>query len=358
MRRKLLAGVTRLVVKLGTGVLTDSRKQPDFLQLVQLVAQVAEQRHAGRDVILVSSGAVGAGMGALGLARRPAKLDQLQACAAVGQSRLMALYGDLFDKFGLHVAQVLLTHADLEDHDRHLNARNTLLTLLDRGVVPVINENDVVSVEELRFGDNDRLSALVASLLPADLLVILTTVDGVVERYGQPGARVLPVIERVDAHVAALAGGTASETAVGGMVTKIEAARIAMRSGIPLVIANGRKRDVLARLLAGEEEGTVFVPSPSKLQGRKRWIAFFHHPKGTLVVDDGAGCALREKGRSLLAPGVTRCEGEFAAGAVVRICDAAGAEFARGIAAFGAAAIRARTIAGSELVHRDNLVLL
>jgi glutamate 5-kinase len=358
MRRKLLAGVTRIVVKLGTGVLTDSRKQPDFLQLVQLVAQVAEQRRAGRDVILVSSGAVGAGMGALGLARRPAKLDQLQACAAVGQSRLMALYGDLFDKFGLHVAQVLLTHADLEDHDRHLNARNTLLTLLDRGVVPVINENDVVSVEELRFGDNDRLSALVASLLPADLLVILTSVDGVVEHYGKPEARVLSVVEQVDAHVTALAGGTASETAVGGMVTKIEAARIAMRSGIPLVIASGRKRDVLERVLAFEEEGTLFVPSPAKLQGRKRWIAFFHHPKGTLVVDEGAARAVREKGRSLLAPGVTRCDGEFGAGEVVRILDPAGAEFARGITAFGADAIRARTIAGTELVHRDNLVLL
>lgn len=358
MRRKLLAGVSRFVVKLGTGVLTDGRKQPDFLQMVQLVAQVAEQRRAGREVVLVSSGAVGAGMGALGLARRPAKLDQLQACAAVGQSRLMAMYGDLFEKFGLHVAQVLLTHADLEDHDRHLNARNTLLTLLERGVVPIINENDVVSVEELRFGDNDRLSALVASLLPADLLVILTTVEGVIEHYGQPDARVLSLIEHVDARVASLAGGTTSETAVGGMTTKIEAARIAVRSGIPLVIASGRKRDLLARLLAGEEEGTLFVPSAAKLQGRKRWIAFFHHPKGTLVVDDGAARALRERGRSLLAPGVTRCEGEFAAGAVVRICDAAGLEFARGIVAFDASAIRARTATGTELVHRDNLALL
>lgn len=358
MRRKLLAGVKRLVVKLGTGVLTDSRKQPDFLQMVQLVAQIVEQRRAGREVILVSSGAVGAGMGALGLTRRPAKLDQLQACAAVGQSRLMAMYGDLFEKFGLHVGQVLLTHADLEDHHRHLNARNTLLTLLDRGVVPVINENDTVSVEELRFSDNDRLSALVASLLPADLLVILTSVDGVVENFGQPQARVLPLVERVDARLAALASGTTSETAVGGMVTKLEAARIAMRSGLPMVIASGRKRDVLARILAFEEEGTLFVPSPAKLQGRKRWIAFFHHPRGTLVVDEGAARALREKGRSLLPPGVTRCDGEFAAGDVVRICDPAGVEFARGITAFAAAAVRARSIAGTELVHRDNLALL
>ncbi len=358
MRHKLLTGVHRLVVKLGTGVLTDSRKQPDFLQMVQLVAQVAEQRRAGRDVILVSSGAVGAGMGVLGLGRRPDKLDELQACAAIGQSRLMALYGDLFEKFNLHVAQVLLTHADLEDHDRHLNARNTLITLLRRGVVPIINENDVVSVEELKFGDNDRLSALVASLLPADLLVILTSVDGVVEHFGKPEARVLPVVERLDAGITGLAGGTASETSVGGMVTKLEAARVAMRSGIPMVIASGRKRDALARILAADQEGTLFLPQPTKLTSRKRWIAFFHHPKGTLTVDEGAQRALREKGRSLLAPGVTGCEGEFEAGDVVRICATDKHEFARGICAFDAASIRSGAVRNTELVHRDNLVIL
>ena len=358
MRRKLLHGATRLVVKLGTGVLTDSRKQPDFLQLVQLVAQVAEQRQAGREVVLVTSGAVGAGMGGLGLTRRPTRRDELQACAAIGQSRLMAMYADLFEKFGLPVAQVLLTHADLEDHDRHLNARNALLTLLGRGVIPIINENDVVSVEELRFGDNDKLSALVASLLPADLLVILTTVDGVIENYGQPDARVIPAIKQVDETLRALAQGTESETAVGGMATKVEAARIVMRAGIPLVIASGRKRNVLSRLLAGEEEGTVFVPREGRLPSRKRWIAFFHHPKGTLVVDDGAQRALREKGRSLLFPGIVRSEGAFARGDVVRICASTGIEFARGIARCNAADLANRTAAGGEIVHRDDLVLL
>jgi glutamate 5-kinase len=264
----------------------------------------------------------------------------------------------LFEKFEIQVAQVLLTHADLEDHHRHLNARNALLTLLNRGVVPIINENDVVSVEELKFGDNDKLSALVACLLPADLLVLLTSVDGVVENYGKPDARVLPTIERVDSQITQLASGTNSDTAVGGMITKLEAGRIATRSGIPLVIANGRKPDVLARVLAGEVEGTLFLPAPAKLQSRKRWIAFFHHPKGALFVDEGACRALREKGRSLLAPGVTRCEGEFDAGDVVGICDVEGREFARGIAGFGAEAIRARTITGAEVVHRDNLVVL
>jgi glutamate 5-kinase len=358
VRRELLKDVSRLVVKLGTGVLTDSRKQPDPAQLEQLVAQVAEQRKAGREVVMVTSGAVGAGMGALGYEKRPGELAELQACAAVGQSRLMAIYEELFGKHGLHVAQVLLTHDDLEHHERHLNARNTLVTLLNRGVVPIINENDAISFTEIKFGDNDKLSALVASLLPADLLIILTTVDGVIENFGRANPRTIPVIEAIDAAVEKMAGGTDSATAVGGMRSKIEAAKIAVRSGIPLVIASGRKKQMLARVLAGEDEGTLFVAQPARLQGRKRWIAFFHHPKGALVVDDGAKLALREKGKSLLPPGVSRCEGEFAAGEVVRLCDLNGMEFARGIAKFGAEEIRARKLARVELVHRDDLVIL
>ena len=270
----------------------------------------------------------------------------------------MAAYERLFARFNLHVAQVLVTHEDLAHHERHLNARNTLVTLLRRGVVPVINENDATSLTELKFGDNDRLSALVACLLPADLLVILTTADGLVENLGQPSQRTIPVIERIDAAVEKLAGGTTSPTAVGGMTSKIQAAKIVMRAGIPLVIAAGRKRDVLARILAGEPEGTLFVPQPNKLKGRKRWIAFFHHPKGALFVDDGAKRALREKGKSLLPPGVARCEGEFAAGDVVRICDLDGTEFARGLSAFDAAAVRAKQLPRTEVVHRDNLVIL
>src|SRR5512140_3424455 len=231
MRSKLLTGAARVVVKLGTGVLTDSRKQPDLAQMEQLVAQVAEQRQAGREIVLVSSGAVGAGMGALGYEKRPSDLAELQACAAVGQSRLMAIYEKLFGAHGLAVAQILLTHDDLEHHERHLNARNTLVTLLSHGVVPIINENDVVSFTELKFGDNDKLSALVASLLPADLLVVLTTVDGVIENFGDANARTIPVITRIDQTVEGMAKGTDSETAVGGMASKIEAAKIVVRSG-------------------------------------------------------------------------------------------------------------------------------
>jgi glutamate 5-kinase len=224
--------------------------------------------------------------------------------------------------------------------------------------VPIINENDAVSFTEIKFGDNDKLSALVASLLPADLLVILTTVDGVIENFSKSNPKTISVIEQIDATIEKLAGGTTSETAVGGMASKVQAAKIVVRSGIPLVIASGKKKNVLAKVLAGEDEGTLFVAQPVKLQGRKRWIAFFHHPKGTLFVDDGAKKALRESGKSLLPPGVARCEGEFAAGDVVRICDLDGTEFARGIARFSAGEIRAKKLARVELVHRDDMVIL
>ncbi|HWD18439.1 MAG TPA: glutamate 5-kinase [Verrucomicrobiae bacterium] len=357
MHRELLKNSSRVVVKLGTGVLTDSRKQPDLAQLTQLTAQIAAISAQGRQVVMVSSGAVGAGMGALGHEKRPTELAELQACAAVGQSRLMATYERLFAERGLRVAQVLLTHDDLEGHERHLNARNTLVTLLRHGVVPIINENDAVSLTELKFGDNDKLSALVAALLPADLLVILTTVDGLMENFGQPGAKVISAVENLDDSVESLGGGTTSETAVGGMASKLQAAKIVLRSGIPLVIASGKRPGVLDRILAGADEGTIFVPQGAKLKGRKRWIAFFHHTKGALFVDDGARRALRENGKSLLPPGLIRCEGNFSAGDVVRICDGNGTEFARGICDYDSAAVQARTLT-EALVHRDNLVIL
>jgi glutamate 5-kinase len=358
VRSDLLKNVTRLVVKLGTGVLTDSRKHPDLAQMEQLVAQIAAQRQSGKEVVLVSSGAVGAGMGAMGYERRPHDLAELQACAAVGQSRLMAIYEKLFGAFRLPVAQILLTHDDLEHHERHLNARNTLVTLLRHGVVPIINENDAISFTELKFGDNDKLSALVATMLPADLLIILTTVDGVLEDFGKANPRTIPVIKRIDPSIEQMAKGTDSVTAVGGMASKIQAAKIVIRSGIPLVVASGRKKQSISRTLAGEEEGTLFVPQPTRLQGRKRWIAFFHYPKGALFVDVGARRALRDGGKSLLPPGVARCEGDFDAGEVVRICDLDGTEFARGIAAFASTEIKARKLQRVEVVHRDNLVVL
>jgi len=357
MRSELLKHMDRIVVKVGTGVLTDAQKRLDVNRMQALVAQLARLQKAGKQVVLVTSGAVGAGMGVLGFDKRPTEVAEQQACAAVGQSRLMAMYESLFAPFGLHVAQVLLTHDDLEHKERHLNARNTLVTLLSRGVIPIINENDAVSFTELKFGDNDKLSALVASLLPADLLVILTTVDGVIENFGKPTSRLMSLVEKVEA-VESEASGTTSTTAVGGMLSKMQAAKIAIRSGIPLIIASGLKGDSLDRIIKHEEVGTLFVPQARKLKSRKRWIAFFHKPKGTLVLDDGAKKAIRESGKSLLPPGIARCEGEFDAGEVVRLCDLNGTEFARGIAAYDSDFIRVGDAKRVEIVHRDNLVIL
>jgi len=358
MERASLKKTSRLVVKLGTGILTSRSKQIDPAQVEQLVAQVAAQHAAGREVVVVSSGAVGAGMGALGFAKRPTDLSDLQACAAVGQSRLMSTYSELFARHNLPVAQVLLTHDDLEHRDRHLNARNTLVSLLEKGVVPIVNENDAVSYTELKFGDNDWLAALVACLLPADLLVVLTTVDGLVENFGKKNPRTLPVVETIDANIKKLAGGTLSATAIGGMEAKLRAAGMTARTGIPMVIASGKKKRVLANIIGGRDEGTFFVPRPGRLKGHKRRIAFFHHPKGSLWVDNGARDALRDKGKSLLPPGVARCNGDFAKGDVVRICDLDGTEFSRGISRFDADEIRTRKLKGIEIVHRNDLVIL
>jgi len=335
LRQQSLAKVRRLVIKVGSGVVGSG--------VAPLIAQIAGLRHDGREVILVSSGAIAAGMGVLGLKQRPKALSQLQACAAIGQGKLMAGYDNAFGQHGLHVAQVLLTHDDLRSRQRHLNARNTLLQLLHDGVVPVINENDTVAVEEIKFGDNDRLSALVATLVDADLLVILSHVEGLLdgEKLRLPA---VPVITRA---IEALAGGTDRVTSVGGMKSKIEAARIVTRAGIPLVIADGERAGVLPGILASEDIGTIFLPRAGRLESRKRWIAFFQHPAGKLIVDDGAKRALCDAGKSLLAKGVVRREGTCNAGDVVSICGPDGAEFARGLAQ-----------ADDVIVHRDDLVIL
>ena len=355
MRERYLKNASLIVVKFGTGILTDGAKHPDPAQMKRLVSQLAEQIKAGREIVLVTSGAVGAGMGALEFDQRPHDLADLQACAAIGQSKLMATYQQLFAEFGLTAAQVLLTHDDLRDRDRHLNARNSLLNLLEHGIVPIVNENDAVSYTELKFGDNDRLSAMVASLIHADLHVILTTADGVIRDFGKDTAELIPTIETINSEIEQLASGTNSVTAVGGMITKIDAARIATRSGIPSIIANGHYETVLSDLATA---GTFFVPQEGKLKGRKRWIAFFHHPSGQINVDAGAKTALRENGKSLLQVGITKCVGNFAKDEVIRICDDDGTEFARGIAQFSASEIKPKTQREDEVVHRDDLVIL
>jgi glutamate 5-kinase len=263
----------------------------------------------------------------------------------------MAIYDKLFGTFGVTVAQVLLTHDDLKNRARHLNAHNTLATLLAHGAVPIINENDTVAVEEIKFGDNDRLAALVAALIDADLLVILSHVEGLLDG----GGTVIAAVPQITREIELLAGGTDRITSVGGMKSKIEAAKIVTRAGIPLVIANGYRENVLRDVLAGEEVGTIFLPHANKLASRKRWIAFFQRPVGTVVVDDGAKQALCANGKSLLAKGIVSTEGKFEKGDVVSVRDKNQVEFARGLAKVGSIQIKS---ASGVVIHRDDMVIL
>jgi len=377
LRHEILAKVNRIVIKLGTGLLTDARNQLSARQIEGLITQIAALHEQKKQIIIVSSGAIGAGMAELGLKQRPKKLDELQAAAAIGQSKLMAVYDELFGKFGITVAQILLTHDDLKDRTRHLNAHNTLATILAHGAVPIINENDTVAVEEIKFGDNDRLGALAATLIDADLLVILSHVEGllqpVVGRVTPRGVRVVledsapPEVRRptagsvihtvplITSEIEALAGDTDRTTSVGGMKSKIDAAKIVTRAGIPLVIANGERANVLRDILAGEEVGTIFLPHTDKLASRKRWIAFFQHPAGVVVVDEGAKEALCTNGKSLLAKGIVSSEGKFEEGDLVSIRAKNQVEFARGLTKVSGIQMKSAT---GVVIHRDDMVIL
>jgi glutamate 5-kinase len=361
----------RVVVKIGSRILVNDHQGLDETRLASLVAQMAGERQAGRQVICVSSGAVAAGLRELGYTARPTDLPSIQASAAIGQARLMQLYRTLFAQHGLNVAQVLLTHADLRSRERHLNARNTFATLLEHGVIPIVNENDTVSVEEIRFGDNDQLSALVAMLVHADLLVMLTTTEGLLTRPPELAGELVPHVAKVTKEISAMAGAPASTLSLGGMRSKVFAAEMVMRAGERAVIANGNVDNVLSRIMAGENVGTLFEPGPEKLAGRKRWIAFFDHPKGKLHIDAGAVTAMSARGRSLLPVGVKAVDGSFSRGEPVKIVGPDGAEIARGLVNFSADEVR--RIAGrksaeiasilgrseyQEVVHRDNMVLV
>lgn len=359
----------RVVVKIGTEVLTSGIGQINTQRLAGLAGQVAALRATGCDVLVVSSGAVGIGMGALGLAKRPAELARKQACAAVGQGRLMQYWQEGFAPHGVTVAQVLLTHEDLRSRQRFLGVRETLRQIREYGALPVINENDTVSAVEIKFGDNDILSALVASLVNADYLIILSTAPGLIDLPGS--GQIVPVVERITPAIEAMAGGTTSATATGGMVSKLAAARVAMRAGCGVFIAAGSEPGIIPALLAGHGGGTFFVPSGLPLESRKRWLAHFQRPAGTLVVDAQAALALRARGSSLLAVGVTGCEGRFNAGEVVNIAGPDGKIFARGKSGYGSAEIpavaqkkgpeMATLFPGRrrlEVVHRNDLALL
>jgi glutamate 5-kinase len=327
----------------------------------------------GRQVVLVTSGAIVTGIARLALGERPRSIPEKQAAAAVGQSALMWEYDAAFKRHGIAVGQVLLTAQDIADRSRYLNARNALTTLLALGVLPIVNENDTVAVEEIKVGDNDNLSAHVAALIDADLLVLLTDVEGLytADPARDPNARKLDTVEAVTDDIRQLAWNRAAGTSVGGMATKLEAAQKAVASGVPMVIARGTDQGVLARVLGGEPVGTYFAPRADRLQARKRWIAFAVPPTGRLAVDAGARRALADEGKSLLPSGLVEVEGEFSAGDVVAVIDAAGAEFARGLVNFDAGDVRkirgakTREIEGrlgyrsvDEVIHRDNLVIL
>jgi glutamate 5-kinase len=372
--REQLPGIRRVVIKVGSRVLIQSSGRPDIRRMRALAKEIAALHHAGKEVVVVSSGAIGAGLHALGRRTRPDNLPDLQMAAAVGQTRLMSRYSALFARESCRIGQVLLTHDDLRDRVRHLNARNTMMNLIRHRIIPVVNENDVVAVDEIKFGDNDHLASLVGMLIDADLLILLSTVDG----FRRPAAKGrtlrVPHLPDITDESLALAVGKGSLFSIGGMRTKLESAREFVQLGRLAVIANGRKAGVVGRIMAGAEEGTLIGRglAPRTVCGsRKRWIAFFNKPQGVLMIDDGACRAIVGQGRSLLPAGVQAVEGRFPMGAVVNVRSLAGETVARGLTEYSSddlAVIKGRKTAeiaallGSkdydEVIHRDHMLIL
>ena len=364
----------RIVVKVGTSTLTHENGNLHLMRMAHLVQQIADVKNQGREIILVTSGAVGAGMGRLGIRQRPKEISAKQALAAVGQGILMQTYEKHFGEYGIVVAQVLLTKDDVASRQRYLNARNTLRQILAFGALPIINENDTVTFDEIKVGDNDTLAAMVAGLADADLLVLLSDIDGLYTADPRKDAQAqrIPIVEEITPSVEALAGGTGSALGSGGMQTKIAAARIAVNQGIPMVLTNGSQKNCLAFLQETAEEscpGTLFLPKAHPLGSRKGWLAFSTRASGRLLVDAGAAQALCLGGKSLLPSGVTGAEGEFARGEVLEVV-AAGKVIARGISNYGKEELlqilgkhsrEIERILGpgqdEEVIHRDNLSL-
>jgi glutamate 5-kinase len=360
----------RVVIKVGTNLLTTKDGSLDRRRIQAFAAELAALTRQGLQPVLVSSGAIGAGMGKLGRTKRPSSLREKQALAAIGQPLLMDAYESNFERLGITIAQVLLTRQDFDDRERYLNARNTLLTLLDLNVIPIINENDTIAVEEINFGDNDTLAALVAGKVSADLLILLTDVDGLYR--GTPGkSPLIPLVEKVTAEIEGYASGVSgSGKGVGGMLTKLRAARMATAAGVRMVIANGATAGIVSRVIAGEPAGTTFLPQRS-LEARKCWIAFGTKCRGKIIVDQGAAQALVQRGKSLLPTGITGIEGRFEVGDTISIVGPDRREIGRGLTYYSAAVIAAikgkktadvkKTMPDAgydEVVHRDNLVIL
>lgn len=370
-RREVLDRVKTLVVKVGTNVLSTDDDRLDADRISSLAEQLHGICQKNINLVLVSSGAIGAGMGLLGLKERPKDLSHLQAAAATGQAHLIHIYDKAFRPHGYHAAQLLLTANDFKNRTRYLNVRNTLRTLGEFHVIPIINENDTVSTDEIKLGDNDRLAAMVAGLIQADMLIVLSVVDGLLTGDPtNPDSRRIPLVERYDDQLTGLVGASKSSRGTGGMKTKLEAVRTATAVGVNVIIANGKRPNVLAEILDGADIGTLFLGEGDGVSAWKRWIGYTLPPKGRLVLDAGARRAVETQGKSLLAIGVVRVEGDFAKGEVVSLIDLEGDEFARGLTNYDATA--ARLIVGKrreditrelgsvpyeEVIHRDNLVV-
>lgn len=371
IRQEIIQTARTVVIKVGTSVLSNDDDSLDVSRIAALTEQIYRIRQTGRRVVLVSSGAVGAGMGLLNLKERPSDLPHLQAAAAAGQAHLIRLYNDCLEVHGFRAAQLLLTANDFRNRERYLNVRNTLNTLFEFSIIPIINENDTVSISEIQFGDNDHLAAMVSNLLEDSLLIVLSVIDGLYD--GDPNSadsKVIPLVERWDSSLLKLAAASKSRGGTGGMQSKLQAARKVTEVGENVIIANGRRDSILDDIMAGKELGTLFLAQGRNVPAWKRWIGYTIEPRGSMRVDAGAQKALIENGRSLLAIGVTDVNGKFGRGDVVSLLGDNGHEFARGLTNYDsltAARLQGKRLADvpsdpsglpyDEIIHRDNLLV-
>jgi glutamate 5-kinase len=373
MPRNAISTADTLIIKVGSSLLASIKGGLDTAFISRLVGQIATLHEQGKKIVLVSSGAVAAGISGLGLPARPVELPLIQAAAAVGQVALMQLYRQLFKYYNVNVAQILLTRDNLHDRRRFLHARNTLMTLLKQGVLPIVNENDAVAVEELRLkmGDNDSLAVSAAQLVDADAVILLSDVAGLFDRPpSQPGAKLIPLVKEVDDSVFSMVGASESGVGTGGMTSKLNAARAAGMANIPLLVADGKRTNILVDAVEGKEVGTIFTPPGKRASSYRQWIAYGRGPDGTVVVDDGAKKAIVEKKKSLLPIGIREVRGEFLEGDTVAVMDLSGHEFARGLSNFTSLELRMilgrkscelSALLGHECddtaIHRDNLIV-
>jgi glutamate 5-kinase len=370
-RKSFLKGIKKIVIKIGSAVLTDDGllHRP---AITRLADDISLLRKKGYQVTIVSSGAIASGVGKVGMGRKPETIPQKQAVAAIGQGSLMYAYEEAFNSHQLLVAQVLLTREDLTNRERYLNARNTLITLLDWGIIPIINENDTVAVDEIKFGDNDNLSALIAHLIEGELLIVLTDTEGLYDRDPRedPEACLIPVVEHIDRQVLDYASKYSGQWGLGGMRSKIMAARKVTASGIPVIVANGRQEGILAEIIKGKPLGTLFLPQRPILNRKKHWIAFTLKPKGDLIIDEGAQKALTERGKSLLPSGIVEVQGRFGVGACVRLLAQKDRVIGKGLVNYSSSDIakikglktteieaRLEYKNSDEVIHRDNMVI-